>query len=1062
MSRVGWILLARRGVVLLGTLLWVSLAAGCGGETVVETQTECAPVCEIGTATCDGEGVVVECVEGPGGCPAPQVTVCGQDEVCEQGACEARQCPEDACEVGESVCADDATVSLCVEGRDGCGVLVQSACGQGTLCQDGACVGDCVDADGDGFGVGCEAGPDCDDGDGDINPDAQEVCDGVDNNCDEQTDEGFDDLGSQCEVGQGVCAATGSLVCAQDGQGVVCDAVEGQPAQAELCGNDADDDCDGQVDEGFDDLGAQCEAGQGICAATGSLICAEDGLGLVCDAVVGQPDEVELCDGQDNDCDGQTDEDFALGADCEVGIGACAAAGVLACAEDGLATVCQGEPLEPGEAELCGNNIDDDCNGEVDEGFEALGTACDVGDGACGNQGIQVCSQDRTELICGAQEGEPSDEICDGIDNDCNGQIDETFPDKGQRCEAGEGICRRNGDFVCAIDGQGVVCTAVPGEPAAAELCGNNVDDDCDGEVDEGFEALGEACSQGQGQCEADGEQVCSGDLRSLECDAEPGEPGNEFCDGLDNDCDGVIDGPLACGACEEDALEPNDNDEQATALAVGEIIEAQVCFFNRDVYDLGQIDGGVIQVNVLFDGNDANINIGLFRDGVFVPEAQGGVSNVAPEQVVLPIQQPGRYTAHVFVQGGAGAARYQISVNPTTVCLDDVFEPDGGPAVARPLPPGEVANRVACQTTQDALGDWFDLGELAANTLLDINATFSHAQANLDMFLFRMVDGEPELVESAISLDNNEAIETSVQDAGRYFVQVVSQADNARGTYALSYTRQDNVCVDDPFEANEEGDPEEEPDQPANGLVLGPGITVLDRVACPGDDDWHFMNRIYEVGEVIQANAYMDRRQGDLDLELFFLADTNDLNSVRFVTAAATDGETEVIRHTVTERGFYFVRAFAVEGQPTYRLGHMAERLDNCVPDGYEVDDFLVRAVRGEPDRSFSMKACIFRESEEDEVNDFDLMDLGVLAAGTVVDATWTFVHARGDVDARIFNEEGTSVAESLSDDDNEAINFVIPEEGRYFFGTFLLNDDAANDGNDYRVRYTLTEPEE
>ncbi len=107
-------------------------------------------------------------------------------------------------------------------------------------------------------------------------------------------------------------------------------------------------------------------------------------------------------------------------------------------------------------------------------------------------------------------------------------------------------------------------------------------------------------------------------------------------------------------------------------------------------------------------------------------------------------------------------------------------------------------------------------------------------------------------------------------------------------------------------------------------------------------------------------------------------------------------------------------------------------------------------------------MKACIFRESEEDEVNDFDLMDLGVLAAGTVVDATWTFVHARGDVDARIFNEEGTSVAESLSDDDNEAINFVIPEEGRYFFGTFLLSDDPGNDGNDYRVRYTLTEPEE
>ena len=80
------------------------------------------------------------------------------------------------------------------------------------------------------------------------------------------------------------------------------------PGAPEVC-NGADDDCDGAVDEDFG-LGATCTVGVGACEATGHVGCAADG-SPSCDAVSAAPSE-EACDAVDNDCDGQTDEDFDL------------------------------------------------------------------------------------------------------------------------------------------------------------------------------------------------------------------------------------------------------------------------------------------------------------------------------------------------------------------------------------------------------------------------------------------------------------------------------------------------------------------------------------------------------------------------------------------------------------------------------------------------------------------------------------------------------------------------------------------------------------------------------
>jgi hypothetical protein len=117
----------------------------------------------------------------------------------------------------------------------------------------------------------------------------------------------------------------------------------------------------------------------------------------------------------------------------------------------------------------------------IDEGFD-VGTPCSAGIGACFRPGFRLCSPDGTGTQCSALPASPSPEVCDYRDNDCDGEIDEGF-DVGTPCSAGIGACFRPGVRVCSSDGTGTQCNAQPGSPSP-EVC-DHVDNDCDGEVDE-------------------------------------------------------------------------------------------------------------------------------------------------------------------------------------------------------------------------------------------------------------------------------------------------------------------------------------------------------------------------------------------------------------------------------------------------------------------------------------------------------------------------------------------------------------------------------------------------
>ena len=337
-----------------------------------------------------------------------------------------------------------------------------------------------------------------------------EFCDNMDNDCDGLTDEG---LTRVCGTDVGVC--TSGVETCSAGMFGGCTATGGS---AETCDN-LDNDCDGAVDEG---VTMACGTSTGVCEP-GVYLCVGGSFDTSTCVGAVTPGS-ELCNTLDDDCDGSTDEGTDPGTACGSSTGICTP-GTLACVGGSL--VCTGGT--GGVAETC-NATDDDCDGNVDEEVPT-GGACGNDVGEC-RPGVLTCNPSTGAFECIGETGGRG-EICDGIDNDCDMNIDEGDPGGGTTCGSSEGICTPG---VTACVGGMIECTG--GTSPETETC-DLEDDDCDGLVDEGNPDGGADCGTTDvGTCEL-GSEVCQ--AGTLVCVGDRG-PGTEICDGLDNDCDTMID----------------------------------------------------------------------------------------------------------------------------------------------------------------------------------------------------------------------------------------------------------------------------------------------------------------------------------------------------------------------------------------------------------------------------------------------------------------------------------------------------------------------------------------
>ncbi len=292
------------------------------------------------------------------------------------------------------------------------------------------------DQDGDGF----LANQDCDDSNPSVHPGAPEACNARDDDCDGQEDEGLArPCATECGSGTETCS---------NGQWVHCTAL--QPL-----------DCMNYE---------HCQV-ESMCVST-------------CPA-----GPAEVCNGRDEDCDGQKDEGLARPCATECGSGTetcsngqwvhCTAPQPLDCLD---ATTCEIEPVcasecPPPPAETC-DGLDNDCDGETDEEFPERWTVCSAGQGGCLRFGLVRCTPDGAGVECGAVAGEPSQEVCDGLDNDCDGLVDDAVcvacvPGEVRPCTMPDG---GPGLLVCGQEA--VFGPCAPGEAAPPDEAPPEVEDD--------------------------------------------------------------------------------------------------------------------------------------------------------------------------------------------------------------------------------------------------------------------------------------------------------------------------------------------------------------------------------------------------------------------------------------------------------------------------------------------------------------------------------------------------------------------------------------------------------
>ena len=257
------------------------------------------------------------------------------------------------------------------------------------------------------------------------------------------------------------------------------------------------------------------------------------------------------------------------------------------------------------QKEIC-DSVDNNCNGKIDENNVCCvpsAEICDSKDNDCDGQ------VDEGGVCCTA-------EICDGKDNDCDGSIDED----NVCCKPSDEICDgKDNDCDNEIDEGGVCCTA--------EIC-DGKDNDCDGQIDEDnvcCTPTDEICDGKDNDCdhEIDEGNVC---VVPDEC-----EPTDEICDDKDNDCDGQIDEDNVCCEPTDEICDGKDND------CDHEIDEGDVCVVPDDCEPTDEIcdgkdndcDGWVDENNIcceptdeICDGKDNDCDGQIDEDNVCPPAA--------------------------------------------------------------------------------------------------------------------------------------------------------------------------------------------------------------------------------------------------------------------------------------------------------------------------------------------------------------------------------------------------------------------------------------------------------
>jgi hypothetical protein len=727
----------------------------------------------------------------------------------------------------------------------------------------------CGDADSDGDGWRDDA--DCVDDDATIHPEAEELCNGVDDDCDREIDEGHPEVpwyGDQDGDSYGggfslllQCMQPDGYVSNQDD----CDDTDPEinPEAIEVECDGADNDCDDATEEAPD---ADAD-GFDVCED-----CEDDNADV-------NPDAIEIqCNGLDDDCWWQTedepdeDEDGAsVCTDCDdVDEDVSPLLPETTC--NALDDDCDPTTLDQPDADADGFTVCEECddslpgvNPDAEEVFcNDLDDDCDVattdtpdGDG----DGFTLC--DDCDDVDPAVNPDGIEVTCDGADNDC----DPTTQDEPDG--DGDGV-------VLCLDCDDTVATTYPGAPET--IC-NDVDDDCD------------PATTDQPDDDGDGYPVCT------DCDDDDQfiNPGvaEATCDTIDNDCDPTtLDEPdddadtyVVCDDCDDsdpavnpgvfetlcnaidDDCEPTtldddafeDNDDSAAAVALGESSNTGLiaCPGDSDFFALDLLEGQLLATDAMFDAVEGDVDVYLLDpSGALLLSS---VSASSDEWIDYVVPADGIHLLEIVLAADAGVVPgnsydLELAIGDADVCPDDAFETNDDLVAAGMAGDGTFTGLTVCAGRDD-----FYEAQISMGSWLWLDAYFTHTDGDVDMYVR---DQTGAVVASSVTATDHEEINYMPPTADPVYIQVqlASDSGDPGNEYELQVFGSTTGCVADSLEPN---------NTLASATPVGVAGSWPDLHVCPSSDlDWFEFT--LGAGATLDIEVLFAHAEGDIGITLY------------------------------------------------------------------------------------------------------------------------------------------------------------------------------------------------
>ena len=404
---------------------------------------------------------------------------------------------------------------------------------------------------------------------------------------------------------------------------------------------------------------------------------------------------------------------------------------------------------------------------DADPGCPA--TACAIGAVQCAGGQIQSCEPDPAQPTCGTWGAAAN---CPGANETCAG-----------------GMCIVQAPNCVDVDNDGYGDNCTPGDdcddtnpfrnPGETEIC-DGLDNDCNNTIDDGFN-VGMSCTAGMGACQTTGTIVC--DLAGgAECSAVPNVM-PEVCDGVDNDCNGMIDDGGACAYCTTDIFEPNDDLSTAYAVTAESEYWGYLCPGDTDWFELPTQSGIEYRVYVAFDSLSSEPEVSIYTDGTL---AVTGSKTGDGETFVINGNPNTDFHLQVVDQDNV-ESQFRVMLTENFVCNgDDGFSPNFSIDTAAQLPADWYTEAFICSGGHS---DFFRTPVIPAGGIVSVDILGELGGTDLDLYVWADPDGNGvfQVVDTSAFPGNSEGATVSLLDDSIYIFEV-DDFGGSGGSYDIGW----------------------------------------------------------------------------------------------------------------------------------------------------------------------------------------------------------------------------------------------------------------------------------